>query len=673
MAALTTEQRDAIVKRCSGLLATYFTTSELRAVTVDLQLAGSSAADLEFHDYLRLATLLPAGSQLCGHLARIALAPAVEQRTTVRLDRGRLSGPIDPAALARHAGQRSSPRQFPVRCVTTHHGTPENIVAVSAATAMVNELQQLIARTKLPAGSSEAVLAVHILDAAQGALANLPLAELADQAVDLDSHRMSVLLGQVEERWRGRRLSNRAYADVARWTARNRRHRLAPEGLLRGVAYGEDFDNRLFEIFTLTVVRVGLERLGYVCETSRPLHLARQRPVMEFTHPDAAALLDVYFQRADGVVWTASSPRVWTGITGIPDIVLAARSPSHPTILIDAKNRNRGPTNTEDEERVGRHATSDELHKMLGYFSNFARRCRVGQRGPVGGLVYASTTATTDVWKAESDQHGLLVTVAVAPTDDPQLEAAAQAFVEPLLRSAGLLGGDRSDGWPADAQLQTLHAAHPDDPADDEQGSRIDAIHAWTQEHYAADSTRMASAAQALQVHVLGDAWQHLTDEERRFLATAEVFWNDHAGAVSMDFGPVVIELAKAFESLAIRTVVEPFKRWATANGRDIGQVATIGDIRAELQRVDELVPGATKPNGARSLADYLDASGGRSTAIGQLLPVLRRLNPLRRDAAHPHRITSKTAADARAWMLGVGSEPSALSQLATLLSTPNP
>lgn len=674
MASLTPAQRDAIVRRCSGLLATYFTTSTLRAVTVELHPSGPSAEELEFHDYLRLATLLPAGGELCNCLARINLAPAVEQETTIRLDRGRLGGPVDPIALARRAGQRSSPREFPVRSVVTHHVTPENIVAASAAGALVNELQRLIARTRLPAASTEAKLAVRVLDAAQAALANPPLVDVLDHVIDLDSYQMSERLEQVEERWRARRISNRAYADVTRWTSRHRRRRLAPDGVMTGVAYGDDFDNRLFEIFTLACVRVGLEQLGYVCSRIRPLHLAHEQPAMEFSHPDAAAILDVYFQQADGVVWTNTAPRSWKGISGIPDIVMVARSPSHPTILIDAKNRNRGPSYVDGGELVERHATSDELHKMLGYFTNFSRRCRVGQRGPVGALVYASITSTTDPWMTESDQHGLLVTTAIAPTNDEQLEAGARAFIEPLLRAAGLLGGDRPDGWPADAELQILHASQPvESEHDDEHEAKVDAIHAWIQVHYGADPTRMATAQQTLEVHVLGDAWQHLTDEERRFVATAEVFWGDHAGAVSMDFGPVVIEIAKAFESLANRTVVEPFKHWAAANGREVGQVATIGDIRAELQRVTELVPGATKPKGARSLADYLHASGRLDAVVNGLLPVLTRLNPVRRDAAHPHRITSRTAAEARAWTLGVGPDPCALSLVAVTLSTANP
>ena len=674
MAGLTVAQRDAIVRRCAGLVATYFASASLRAAAVELQPRQLKRSDLEFHDYLRLAIVLPAGARLCVDLGKIALAPAIEQEMTVRIERGQLSGPIDPAAHSRRVGQRSNPRLFPVRRLSVHHLTAENIVAASAALALLGELQQLVGRTRLPGSSSEGRLATQVLDALQGALASSPLAGLTGQAVDLSSEAMAGLLTQVDERWRGRRISNRAYTDIARWVAAYRHRRLRPEGLLESIAYGEEFDNRLFEIFVLFCVRTGLEQLGFACTEARPLHLAPPQPVMEFSHPDGSASLDVFFQRADGVVWTPSCPREWPDIMGIPDLIISARSAINPVVLIDAKNRERGDAastdGVEDEPRVGRHATSEELHKMLGYFANFSRRTRVGKRGPVGGLIFRARSGSTDTWLAKSDKGGLLGTVAIDPLDE-QIAAPtgpARRFMEPLLRAAGLFGGERPDGWQADADLQALHATLPDEQSEAAQAEREAAIHAWTRANYGSDSTRVATTEALLERHVLGEPWHQLTEEEHRFLATAEIFWEDHAGTVGMDFGPVIIEIAKTFESLAGRRLIEPFRAWADANGREVGQVATIGDVRAELERVSRLQRESSRPRGARSLADYLETSGQRQVAIDVLLPVLSRLNVVRREAAHPHSVTNRVAAECRSWTLGIGAEACALSLLASTL-----
>lgn len=672
MATLTPDQRNAIVARCRGLVATYFTTSQLRGIQLDdLGPAGRADPALEFHDHLRLSTLLPRGAALCSLLSRALLAPSIEQQVMIAQSRGRLDGPIDPASAARHAGRRDAPRTFHVRRVVTHHTTPENVLAASAARSLVDELQRLTARIQLPKHSSEAGLARDVLDAAQSALDGGPLAECSNDIVELAGDAGDALLMKIEERWRSRRISNRAYADIARWVRANRSRALGADGLLTGLAYSDDFDNRLFEIFTLNLVRQGLEAQGYDCSVSRPLHRAKKLPAMEFTHPDTSEVLDLFFQRAEGVVWTATAPRAWSGITGIPDVVLAPRSTSHPVVLIDAKNRDRGRPPDDEEEVVGRHGTSDELHKMLGYFTNFERRCRVGLRGPAGALVYSSTVGTTELWESNSEAGGSLTTIAVDPRDGNLAEpnGPAAVLLDQLLRSIGLLGGERPGGWAADKQLEELRAGIADDPETEEGAAQISAeVHEWLAANYGSDPTRVAKASQVLDAHMLGVSWGLLTDDERRFLATAEVFWEDHSGAANLDFGPVVLELAKVFESLAERLLVAPLKEWADHGNRYLSKVETIGDIRAELQRASELAPGVRNPKGARTLADFLEATG-RWDAAKVLLPILNKLNPLRRAAAHPKQVTCATARSARAWILGVGPEPSSLSEVISALS----
>ena len=190
-------------------------------------------------------------------------------------------------------------------------------------------------------------------------------------------------------------------------------------------------------------------------------------------------------------------------------------------------------------------------------------------------------------------------------------------------------------------------------------------------DHYGSDATRVATAQRDLETYVLGRSWRYLTHEEQQFLATAEVFWKDHAGAANMDFGPVVIEIAKAVESLIRRRLVEPFLTWCTANGREPGRLGTVGDVRAELERAATLLPGQTRPRGARTLADYVIHEGMANFLFDDVLELLNRLNPIRRQAAHPHEITSSKAAEARAWLIGVGSDPSAISRLAESLAAP--
>ena len=164
-------------------------------------------------------------------------------------------------------------------------------------------------------------------------------------------------------------------------------------------------------------------------------------------------------------------------------------------------------------------------------------------------------------------------------------------------------------------------------------------------------------AEQDLEAQALGALWRLLTDDERQFLATAEVFWRDHRLAVGMDFGPVVIELAKAVESLVDRLLVQPFKEWTATNGRQHSKLDTLGDMRAELQRALEVQSGQKHGAGSRALNEYLHVKGIESFAYRELLPALNRINGPRRAAAHPYSVTGATAQDVRNYVLGIGSE----------------
>jgi hypothetical protein len=213
---------------------------------------------------------------------------------------------------------------------------------------------------------------------------------------------------------------------------------------------------------------------------------------------------------------------------------------------------------------------------MLGYFNNFARTTVVEGRGPVGGLVFQSQVGSQNFRDHYStSESGLLRVDAWNPLDEHLTEAggAAYEFVEVPLTWAGLAGGRRPDGTDARSDLEGAYGALPlplpqelEDGDTAEMVERLDRVHDFVRQRYWRQGGPAAlRAEQDLEAQALGALWRLLTDEERQFLATAEVFWRDHRLVVGMDFGPVVIELAKAVESLVDRLLVQPFKEWTTA------------------------------------------------------------------------------------------------------------
>jgi hypothetical protein len=389
--------------------------------------------------------------------------------------------------------------------------------------------------------------------------------------------------------------------------------------------------------------------------------------------------LSLYYQRGTGIAWSDSAPREWS-FRGIPDIVLKPDSSTHPVVIVDAKNRRRSTVSDDGDSDEGIRA-SEELYKMLGYFHNFANTTVVEGRGPIGGLVFQCRgPKPTPVTYHSRSKTGLLLVDAWDPLDE-QLTLSGgpvDTFIKTLLDWAGLIGGRRPDGYDPRQDLEQLYGlVGPDEPdsALSEDSSdlvqQLDAIDQFARKHYwETRGPAVLRAERDLEAHILGAVWSALTEGEQRFLATAEVFWHDHRKAIGMDFGPVVIELAKAVESVLGRLLVDPFQTWAAESGKRSGKLDTLGDLRAELQRALEVYEGTENPGrGARVLDDYLGTVGLRDAAYEFVLPVVNELNGPRRAAAHPYSITSSVADAFRASVLGVGGSAPVLARLVERLS----
>lgn len=682
MAALEQAQRDAILRRYGGLIQTYFSRTPLGEAQF-APVTQLSDSEREFYVYLRLSAVLQSAREVVALLDRIVLAAASEQVRVVELSRGRLAGTLDPAAYARRFGQRSGTPTFPVRRVHANFAVDENVFAAACAYGVLAELQSLLAAIELPP-SSERDLVTEIAQLLDMYLHDPALHDAGAWGVpDFGSDEFDELGGRVAERWQSRRINNAAYIELLGWAEAFQSTALPGEGAFAGLVYSEDFDDRLFELFVLGCLRDSFANLGFDEAEIRPLHRSGAQPVLEVVHPDTGAGLAVFFQRAAGVLWSDSAPRDWPTIGGVPDMLLRPDSLNHPVVIVEVKNRRRRAKTDGAEGQVETPGfrASEEVYKMLGYFLNFRNRVVAGGRGPVGGLVFqGGAIAAGAVEHRSRSGEGLLVLDDWDPTSNELTEKGGpvDAFVSRLLEWAGLLGARRPDGRDMRSELEQTYGpvagdglGAPDLPDTTELIEQLARLHDFTQKHYWEGRGPAAlRAEQDLEAHVLGPVWRQLTNDEQRFLATGEVFWRDHRSAIGMDFGPVIIEHAKAFESLVDRLVFAPFKTWAHETGRKAGKLDTMGDMRAELDRAKEIAAGGSHGKGAKVLDEYLAATGLRAAAYGPLLEALTILNGPRRAAAHPYAIKGVDAELFRARMLGVGEEQPVLASVATLFAS---
>ena len=431
MATLAADQRDAILNRYGGLVRTYFSRQQLEEARFAYR-PRLSADEIEFHAYLRLSGILAAGRQLPGILRRITLAPSRSQERVLLNSRGQVAGRLDVRSYLRRRGQLTIPRTFPNWRALLTYLIPENALATATARSLLSELQALSIRLPLENTGEESQVK-QITEAIEQLLREPALAESSQLSLpNISSEESEYLFAQVAERWNTRRISNVAYNELWQWADAHRKRGFSEGGALPGLAYSEEFDNRLFEIFCLGELREAFAQLGFRERTIRPLHERNLGPILEVEHSDSSLVISTYFQKGEGVVWTEGFPRDWQGIVGVPDICLVVSSPQFPVIIVDAKNRYRG------SELEG--SFSEELYKMLGYFQNFSLRTRVQKRGPVGGLVFLSRDKVSTLRMFESRSGGKLVVAALDPCDASPTSVARQ-LLEKLLSEIEFLGG----------------------------------------------------------------------------------------------------------------------------------------------------------------------------------------------------------------------------------------
>ncbi len=679
MPGLEQAQRDAILRRYGGLIQTYFSRTALREARFT-RVTQLSDSEREFYVYLRLSAVLHSAQELVALLDRVVLAAASEQVRVLEVSRGGLAGTLDPAAHVRRYGQRSGTPTFPVRRVRASFAVDENVFAAACAHGVLAQLQSLLATIALPP-STERDLVAEIAQLLDMYLRDPALHAAATWGVpDVGSDDFEELAGRVAERWQNRRINNVAYVELLDWANLFRSSALPGEGAFKGLVYSEDFDDRLFELFVLGCLRDSFANLGFNEATMRPLHQSGKDPVLQIVHPDTGAGLAVFFQRAAKVLWSDSAPRDWPTVGGVPDLVLRPDSLNHPVVIVDVKNRRRraNTDGADGQVEAPGFRASEEVYKMLGYFLNFHNVVAAGGRGPVGGLVFQGGSIGSGAVEHRSRSgKGLLVLDDWDPMSDTLTakDGRVDKFVSLLLEWAGLMGGRRPDGRDMRGELEqaygpvpSLDAGPAQTPDEPELIEQLNRLHEFTHKHYwEGRGPAVLRAEQDLEAHLLGSAWRELTDDERRFLATAEVFWRDHRDAIGMDFGPVVIELAKAFESVIDRLVFGPFKTWAAESGRKAGKLDTMGDMRAELDRAKEIPAGGTHGKGAKVLDEYLAEHELQAAAYGPLLEALTALNGPRRAAAHPHAIKGVDAETFRSRMLGVGDEQPVLAAVMAL------
>ncbi len=188
---------------------------------------------------------------------------------------------------------------------------------------------------------------------------------------------------------------------------------------LQILRYSNEFANRLFELWCLySIKKTFLLRFRATLIDERNVMEAGEGYVFKLMVP-TGGILELYYQKGSGLYWKNEDDLMWKytngavkTLKGIPDISIKYITNEESLVMIDIKNRVRG---------VG--TNSEEIYKMIGYFSNFRKAFEeyyCAGKKKQAALVFRNDNYACDEM-LENDMGYRLMTISVGISEDADM------------------------------------------------------------------------------------------------------------------------------------------------------------------------------------------------------------------------------------------------------------
>lgn len=318
------------------------------------------------------------------------------------------------------------PREYPCVLKEKSFHTPENeyVVYIAADIASkLNELLTALQNTEAIKGNETEIRLLHEnLDYFMSISKRYPFSTIMTPGLKRENH--GIFSGSKRDYIRNRFAKGKirnsfAYESVFHWYEQFIKKGFAWIGKdnIKLLIYDEQFRNKLFEIWCLHKIIETFKNDFYLTEIdANKLTCGLPRYVCKLK-TSYGACLEIYYQKGAGLYWDEGHKQNWyyirgtktAELAGIPDISVRYMGEKEKLTLIDLKNRvRRGGDN------------SEEIYKVIGYFSNFKRYMDEKydkEYGKRGVLIFRNDyKAFTE--KLESDTGDSIIAVSAGVCND---------------------------------------------------------------------------------------------------------------------------------------------------------------------------------------------------------------------------------------------------------------
>ncbi len=434
---------------------------------------------------------------------------------------------------------------------------------------------------------------------------------------------------------------------------------------IRLLRYSQDFSNRLFELWCLYNIKESfvLSFNATVIDENDILDAsAKNEYVFKLAVP-TGGFLEIFYQKGAELYWHDESDLMWKykkgntekGLRGIPDITIHYQAKEDALIMLDIKNRVRASG-----------ANSEEIYKMIGYFSNFKKTFTEYYSQNVkkqGALIFRNDNCANDEM-LESDDGYRLMTISAGINANSEINTDQFKKLCKYVLDVQGIDGTASELMGDFASTQKGMANQLDVNSDEYMHELGNRNHSMIEQifSYGELKERLPQYSLQLRDNHFPHIWDSLSTKTRDILAMAECLYSGVNECETADYAPICLEYCRALEVEMNELIFIPFK-----NGVDIDVLARRNRFYEKLKEGREMTLGECiylldKCNHRNypltDLHRFLQRNIKQNTVLlGTAIDFMRGINErVRRLSAHTTVMSYQDLVMTRQLLLGIGN-----------------
>lgn len=651
----------------------YFSTFLSCAQDIDYFLEHDRWPDEEFEIYLRivLANLGILRQDISEIERQLSSAYAVTEREYV----GEIHGKLDVDKYVRRIAEKRSPKEYPCQIKSRTLVTPENVYVIfiiDYVSRLLVSFQRYL-RKKFESDGTKyrevALINEHLMAFrafSQKGYFMECIPEVNKIRVNYGDQFPASVYNTIINRIRKGKVRNpRAYQKIFDWFQMFKKGSVlfVGESNISILRYSDEFANKLFELWCLyTLKETFIREFGATLIEEKDIMSVGDSYIFKLSAA-TGGVLELYYQKGALLYWKDDSELSWKyikedgskkGLRGIPDISVRYVTAIDSIVMIDIKNRTRSSGQN-----------SEEIYKMIGYFSNFRHAfekvyCNNVKRQ--GALIFRNDEISF-YEQLESNNDYKLMALSVSPTADDELNLKQFRILCKYVfdlqgmdgSTADILGSyARSVRNTSASELSVDDREYAISEENDQTISRMFVSGELAKE--------LPKYTEQLRSNHFPHIWTDLSPNSIRIMAMAECLYNGTSSCELADYAPLCLEYCRALEVQLNELIFTPFK---TAN--NILRLSVTNHYYEKLQLNRELTLGeciyllekCNHPyHPMMELKRFIVANVKKANLLfAQGVPIMRDINEsVRRKSAHTSIMDYEELVNTRQLLLGIGN-----------------